>query len=145
MKFWIKEARQFAGLAQKDLAKKLGIAPTTLSGYESGAHDPKSELLTKIADICGVSVDYLLGRGELLAQYKASNIRIPQHLMEESQYNIESGLYPGIFNPEGIIIAKEYQTLDEYGQKLVKTVIKDQLERMDSEREKLLENKTDRL
>ena len=40
----------------------LGIAPSTLSGYESGTHDPKSDILSRIADICNVSTDFLLGR-----------------------------------------------------------------------------------
>ena len=62
MIFRIKEARQASGISQKELASRLGIAPATLSGYESGAHDPKSELLSEIANICGVSVDFLLGR-----------------------------------------------------------------------------------
>jgi len=64
VEFKIREARQAAGISQKDLAARLGISPPTLSGYESGAHDPKSDLLSDIADICGVSVDYLLGRAQ---------------------------------------------------------------------------------
>ena len=62
MEFRIKEAREKANIEQRVLAQKLGISPSTLSGYESGKHDPKSENLSQIADICGVSVDYLLGR-----------------------------------------------------------------------------------
>ena len=62
MEFKIKEARQAAGISQRDLAARLGISPPTLSGYENGSHDPKSDLLSEIADICDVSVDFLLGR-----------------------------------------------------------------------------------
>lgn len=62
MEFKIKEARQAAGISQRDLATRLGISPPTLSGYENGSHDPKSDLLSEIADICDVSVDFLLGR-----------------------------------------------------------------------------------
>ena len=61
MKFQIKEAREYAGLSQKDLAERIGVAPNTFHGYESGKHDPKSELLVDIARVCGVSVDFLLG------------------------------------------------------------------------------------
>ena len=61
MKFYIREARERIGLSQKDLAAQLGIKPSTFNGYETGAHDPKSELLVKIAKKCGTSVDYLLG------------------------------------------------------------------------------------
>lgn len=62
MKFNIRSARERAGLTQADLAAKLGVNPVTLSGYETGKHDPKSDILVLIAQICNVSVDYLLGR-----------------------------------------------------------------------------------
>lgn len=60
MEFRIKEAREKCGLSQKDLAEIIGVAPSTLNGYESGKHDPKSELLVKIARACRVTTDYLL-------------------------------------------------------------------------------------
>ena len=61
MKFYIKEARERVGLSQKELAALLDIKPTTFNGYETGAHDPKSDILVKIAKQCNTSVDYLLG------------------------------------------------------------------------------------
>ena len=61
MNFRIREARMAANLTQKELAEKLGIKDTTLSGYEIGAHDPKSNTLIEIARICGTTVDFLLG------------------------------------------------------------------------------------
>ena len=61
MNFYIKEAREKAGFSQKELAEIIGVAPNTFHGYESGKHDPKSDLLVKIAQACNVSVDYLLG------------------------------------------------------------------------------------
>ena len=61
MKFYIKEARERVGLSQKELAALLEIKPTTFNGYETGAHDPKSDILVKIAKQCNTSVDFLLG------------------------------------------------------------------------------------
>lgn len=61
MNFRIKEARQAANLTQRQLADMLGIKDATLSGYEVGAHDPKSNTLIEIARICNTTVDYLLG------------------------------------------------------------------------------------
>lgn len=60
MDFNIKAARDLAKYSQKDLAKKIGVSPSTLNGYENGKHDPKSDFLVKIAEVCGVSVDFLL-------------------------------------------------------------------------------------
>lgn len=65
MRFQIKEARERAGLSQKELAEKIGVAPNTFHGYESGKHDPKSNLLVDISRICGVTVDFLLGLEEI--------------------------------------------------------------------------------
>ena len=61
MKFFIREARENAGYTQRELAEIIGVAPNTIHGYESGKHDPKSDLLTQISKACHVSVDYLLG------------------------------------------------------------------------------------
>ena len=61
MKIFIKEAREQAGFSQRELAERIGVAPNTLHGYESGKHDPKSDLLVQIAAACQVSVDFLLG------------------------------------------------------------------------------------
>lgn len=61
MQFRIKEARKAANLTQRELAEMLGIKVSTLSGYEVGTHDPKSNTLADIARICSTTVDYLLG------------------------------------------------------------------------------------
>ena len=60
----IKEARKLAGLTQKELAKQIGVSAGTLSDYESGNHEPKSDILCSIADICGVTIDFLVGRAK---------------------------------------------------------------------------------
>ena len=61
MKFFIREARLAANLTQKQLSDMLGITDATLSGYETGNHDPKSKMLVEIAKICNTTTDYLLG------------------------------------------------------------------------------------
>ena len=71
MKLHIKEARVQAGLSQKDLARMIGVAPSTFNGYESGNHDPKSDLLIKIAKACNVSVDFLLGHDAVVDTKKS--------------------------------------------------------------------------
>lgn len=62
MIFRIREAREAAGISQSQLAERLGINATTLSGYETGRHDPKSDTLILIAEICHTSIDFLLNR-----------------------------------------------------------------------------------
>lgn len=92
MLFKIREAREQCGLTQAVLADKLGINGVTLSGYETGKHDPKSDTLARIASICGVSVDYLLG-------------------LEPQRENTVS--------EKAMALARIYDTLDSDGQELL--------------------------
>lgn len=61
----IKELRQEKGLTQKKLADMLSVADSTLGYWEKGRYEPDTETLQKLADIFGVSVDYLLGRTDI--------------------------------------------------------------------------------
>lgn len=58
----IADARKSIGMTQKALAEELGIAASTLNGYEKGNHKPDSEILIAVSNITGCTVDYLLGR-----------------------------------------------------------------------------------
>lgn len=101
MKFYIKEARERVGLSQKDLAEKLNLKPTTFNGYETGAHDPKSNILAEIATALQTTTDYLLGL--------TSNPELP---LSEHKYSVE---YTDI--------ASKYSKLDEHGKDIVDTVL----------------------
>lgn len=57
----IKEARQKAGLSQKYVAMTLGVAPPSVSNWESGKTQPTPENLKALAALYNVSIDYLLG------------------------------------------------------------------------------------
>lgn len=47
---------------QQDVANMTGIHIVTLSGYEIGKSEPPMEALVRLADVYGVSLDYLLCR-----------------------------------------------------------------------------------
>ncbi|PTX53961.1 DNA-binding XRE family transcriptional regulator [Melghirimyces profundicolus] len=47
---------------QEDIAKALDISRARYSHYENGRSEPDTEMLQKMADLFGVSTDYLLGR-----------------------------------------------------------------------------------
>ncbi|MBQ9414951.1 MAG: helix-turn-helix transcriptional regulator [Clostridia bacterium] len=49
-----------AGKTQKQVAKDLSIAPTTLGNYIRGLREPDFSTLVSIADYFGVSTDFLL-------------------------------------------------------------------------------------
>lgn len=48
-------------LTQKQVAKDLNIAPSTMGGYVQGISEPDFETLKRLADYFNVSSDYLLG------------------------------------------------------------------------------------
>lgn len=52
-------------LAQGELAKKVEIHPNILGRYERGETTPNIEIVSKLADILGVSVDYLIGKTDV--------------------------------------------------------------------------------
>ena len=58
----IKELRTKLGISQLDLAKNLGIHPSTLFNYETGRAEPNIKTLIKLADYYHVSLDELVGR-----------------------------------------------------------------------------------
>lgn len=53
-KLTLKAARVNAGLTQKEAAKAIGIAATTLHNYESGKSVPNIAILQRIEDAYGV-------------------------------------------------------------------------------------------
>lgn len=69
----IAEARKAIGMSQKTLAKELGIAANTLSGYENGNHKPDSDILVAVSSITGCTVDYLLNRVDGFHEYYDPN------------------------------------------------------------------------
>jgi transcriptional regulator with XRE-family HTH domain len=58
----IEQVRKSMGLSQVQLAEKLQLSKQTLSNYETGSRKPGVDVLVRIADTFGISVDYLLGR-----------------------------------------------------------------------------------
>lgn len=58
----IKDIRARKGLTQAEVASALGVSPVVYSRYETGSRQPSIDMLVQMADIFGVTVDYLLGR-----------------------------------------------------------------------------------
>lgn len=63
----LKELRIEQGLTHFELAQKLGFkSGSTVGMYEAEQRKPSAETLNKLANIFGVSVDYLLGQNNNL-------------------------------------------------------------------------------
>ena len=61
MKNNIKAAREKQGLTQQECADLFDVKLRAWQTYEQGVSEPKFEVLCKIADLFGVTTDYLLG------------------------------------------------------------------------------------
>jgi transcriptional regulator with XRE-family HTH domain len=51
--------RKYNGLSQQVLAEKANITQSIVSELEAGEYNPSIETLTKIADVLGISMEYL--------------------------------------------------------------------------------------
>ena len=83
----IRELRQSMGWTQAQLGARVGMAKTTISGYEKGDHQVDPEMICALCDLFGCTSDYLLGRTEsplpvisdedarILAAYHAASVR----------------------------------------------------------------------
>ena len=61
----IAQLRKQLNLSQEELAKKIGVSRTIIGNYERNANTPSIEVLIKLSKAFNVSVDYLIGEGEL--------------------------------------------------------------------------------
>lgn len=52
--------RRGAGMSQADLAQKLKISPSAVGMYEQSRREPSVEILAQIAQVFGVSIDFLV-------------------------------------------------------------------------------------
>lgn len=60
----LKALREQSNIKQGQFADKIGIVRQSMSNYESGKHCPDVEVLKRMAECLGCSVDYLLGLTE---------------------------------------------------------------------------------
>ena len=58
----LRNIREDRDLRQKDLAAVLHVSQNTYSQYETGVISLTADVLIRLADFYGVSVDYLLDR-----------------------------------------------------------------------------------
>jgi transcriptional regulator with XRE-family HTH domain len=55
----LRYARKLRGLNQAGLAERVGVSQPSVANWESGVHDPRRVMLAKIADVLGVSPEWL--------------------------------------------------------------------------------------
>jgi transcriptional regulator with XRE-family HTH domain len=77
----LKHRRIQKGFTQEEVAKHIGIAPSSYAMYESGQRDPSTETLNLLSGLLECSADYLLGR--VSKPYYEVFEDLPQELRDE--------------------------------------------------------------
>lgn len=95
----LRQGRVNAGYTQEQLAQKIGIAKSTLSGYESGNRDPSMHTISKIMDILNVDANFLW--------------------QDETRDLYKDEASPEEFNN----IIKKYRDLDDFGKETIDTAL----------------------
>ena len=57
----IRDLREDKDLTQKEMARRLNCSQQVYSNYELGQRDIPTDILIKLSEFYGVSVDYILG------------------------------------------------------------------------------------
>ena len=91
-----KEARMRCGIAQKTVSSKLGVSIQSVSNWENDTRAPSRENVMKMAEMYGVTTDYLLGKD-----------------IEENQLAVETKKEP--------VLADEFSDLTESERQLLKS------------------------
>ncbi|ALA50964.1 transcriptional regulator [Shouchella clausii] len=60
----LKTLRKERQLTQEQLGELINVTKVSISGYENGNRTPDTDTLRRLADVFGVSTDYLLGRSK---------------------------------------------------------------------------------
>lgn len=74
----IRELRASRNWKQDDLAARLGVDRTTVGSYEQNRREPDLDSLCLIADLFGVSIDWLVGR--------ETPVEVKQKTIEDRQW-----------------------------------------------------------
>lgn len=68
------ELRYQAGMTQDELAKKLGVSKGSVAMWETNKRIPTTGTLILLADLFGVTTDYLLGRADASASKQPTDM-----------------------------------------------------------------------
>ncbi len=58
----LRDMREKLSYSQREVAKRLNVSPSLISGYETGERTPSVEILLQLSYFYKCSVDYLLGK-----------------------------------------------------------------------------------
>lgn len=101
--------REAAGLSQKELAKQLGVVPSRISNWETGANCPTIDILFEVCEILNVSINDIYG------------------IYPDSKFVLKYGEQE---------LLKKYRELDPHGIKMVDFTLQEEWDRSVAENKK---------
>lgn len=103
----LKEARTGAGMTQQQMAERLGIAKSTLSGYENGTSEPSINMISQIIKLLEVDANYLW--------------------QDSADFTVKASFLE-------IQMIEKYRSLDEHGRKVVDFILSEEVARIKQEK-----------
>lgn len=98
----IKEARNKSGYTQEELGKLIGVAKSTVAGYERGSSEPSMDVLIKIMSVLEIDANYLW----------------------QDYYNEKED-----FSADDLNFMRTYKSLDQQGQETVQYILDNEKKR----------------
>ena len=86
----LKELRIKYSYSQKQVADKVGVSPSIVSGYETGERTPSTNILLSLSQLYNCSVDYLLGNKNTESQIVFTAEGLTEKQIQAISFLIES-------------------------------------------------------
>ena len=80
--------RKKNGMSQSELAKKIGVAPTTIASYEQGKRHPSFEIEESIADLFNVNLNVLRGKEADTNPLTLEILKVSSKMNDETKKNL---------------------------------------------------------
>lgn len=123
----IKACRKHLKINQIELADMLNVSQAAITAWEREARKPDVDMVSKIADVFGVSTDYLLGRTDSpLHEHKKADGSVvlstkkdlPEQLPEEPTMRIDFGAIDDL--------PRDRKQLEELVSSMIRKALEDQ-------------------
>ena len=82
----LKLLRKRKGVLQNEVADYLGVSRTSYTQYESGARSMNPDVLLKLSDYFGVSIDMILGREDITEEFGRPIVEQPVPEFEDEVF-----------------------------------------------------------
>lgn len=123
----LKSLRIHKKYTQEECAKFINVHKGTISNWENGYRFPDEDILFKLADLFDVSLDYLLGRSDILKPYDV--VEKSEIIKEtESLYKIDPDMLIQMCRATDLP-AEERQKIKEYSALLIEKFLRERAEK----------------